>query len=167
MAEETKKSGKFLQWLFDSIYKPKPEVSQPRTLTVEDFYVSGISYYEENIKKLACQNPDWKKHAATIVKEGKAEKRIFRHNYVNKPVKLVEDPNSSVDQNTVQVFIAGEIIGYINFSDNIKVKNIINNREIKSISGFIGGGDYKIVHEDGNVDKGRNKFNANIRIKYI
>ena len=167
MAEKTKKSGKFIQWLIDSIYKPKPEEPQPRTLTVEDFFVYGISYYEENIEKLACQNPDWKKHAATIVKEGKTEKRIFRHNYINKPVKLIEDPNSSVDPNTVKVFIAGEIIGYINFGDNIKVKNILSNREIKSISGFIGGGDYKIVHQDGSVDKGYNRLNANIRIKYV
>ena len=166
MLDKTKKLGKLMQWLIDSIYKPG-EATEPRRLTVEDFFVYGVSYYEDNIHKLACPNPDWKKRAATLIKEGKAGKRIFRYNYVNRPVKLIEDPECPLGPDTVQVFIAGEQVGCINFCDNIKVKNILNNREIKSISGFIGGGDYKIVQEDGTVDKSSNRFTVNIRIKYI
>lgn len=145
----------------------KTEPSEKRILTEETFHAVGVSYYENNIRKLANVNPDWKLSATKIISEGKAGKRIFLHHYVNKPVKLQEEPNNVHDKNAVAVIIAGELVGYISREDNVHVKDILQNREIISTSGFIGGGEYKVVSEDGETQKTESGFTVNIRIKYI
>lgn len=150
------------------IIKPSPKaLSASRTLTEETFHAVGVSYYENNIRKLACPNSDWALSAAKIIEDGKAGKRIFRHNYVNRPVKLLPEPKNAHDKNAVAVIIAGELVGYISREDNVHVKDILENHEIKSLSGFIGGGEYKIICEDGNISKNENGFSVNVRIKYI
>ncbi len=140
---------------------------EKRTLTEEDFRAVGVSYYEANIRKLACRNPDWSKTAAQLLKAGKGGKRIFKDNYVNRPVKLVEEPDNPHDPNAVAVMVAGELVGYISREENARVRNILHSREIISLSGFIGGGEFKIIAEDGSIFKDKNGFNVNIRIKYI
>lgn len=138
-----------------------------RKLTEETFHAVGVSYYENNIRKLATNNPDWKLTASQIRDGGKAGKRIFRHYYINKPVKFMEEPKNPHDKNAVAVVIAGELVGYISRENNIHVKDILKNHEIKSLSSFIGGGEYKIVLEDGDVIKDESGFSVNVRIKYI
>ena len=150
------------------IKKPKalPEI-EDRTLIEESFHAVGVSYYENNIRKLACSNPDWKLSAAQLLDNGKAGKRVFKHNYINKPVKLIEEIDNPHDENAVAVVIAGELVGYISREDNIHVKDILQNHEIKALSGFIGGGEYKIIDEDGDFVKDVLGFSVNIRMKYI
>lgn len=138
-----------------------------RTLTEEDFRAVGVSYYESNIRKLACQNPDWSKTAAQLLKAGKGGKRIFKDNYVNRPVKLVEEPDNPHDPNAVAVMVAGELVGYISREDNARVREILNSREIVNLSAFIGGGDYKIIQEDGENIRDSYGFSVKIWIKYI
>lgn len=138
-----------------------------RTLTTEDFHAAGISYYESNIRKLATANPDWKLTTAQILKAGKSEKRIFQHNYVNKPVKLIPEPKNPHDKNAVAIHIAGELVGYISRADNLHVLDILQHREVISISGFIGGGKFKVVSDDGEIVKDELDHSVNIRIKYI
>ena len=145
----------------------KPRTQAERTLKEETFPLAGVSYYESNIQKLATVNPDWKISAKQIVDNGKAEKRIFKNYYVNKPVKLQQESDNPHDENAIAVFIAGELVGYISRTDNIHVNDILNHREIISVSGFIGGGEYKIVDEDYKVFKAENGFNVKVRIKYI
>lgn len=150
------------------IKKPIPQnESDHRTLSEETFHAVGVYYYEDNIRKLACSNPDWKLTSSQIVKSGKSGKKIFRYNYVNKPVKLQMEPDNPHDENAISVIIAGELVGYISREENIHVKDILEHREIISLSGFIGGGEYKTVSDCGEVFKGENDFYVNIRIKYI
>lgn len=149
------------------INKTAKQIPAGRTLTEETLHAVGVSYYEDNIQKLACKNPDWQLSAEQIVNSGKAGKRIFRHTYINRPVKLVLQPDNEHDPNAVAVIIAGELVGYISREDNLHVKDILENRDIKSLSGFIGGGEYKIVGKDGDITKDEYGFSVNIRIKYI
>lgn len=153
------------------LLKCKKSLSQPadavRALKEENFHAAGVSYYESNIRKLANTNPDWTAPVTQIIKTGKAGKRIYKDHYVNKPVKLVPEPENPHDKDAIAVIIAGELVGYISREDNTQVKDILDNREIKSISGFIGGGEYKIVGEDGDVIMGEYGFSVNVRIKYI
>ena len=168
MSKGKGKLSKFIEWitnLIDSV--DEEDLNIKRVLTQDDFKGAGVHYYESNIDKLATPNPDWKKRTATIINEGKAGKRIFKNNYVNRPVKLVEEPDNPNDRNAVAIVIAGELVGYISRDDNVKVKGILKKREIKSISGFIGGGEYKIVSEDGTVWKDKKGHNVTVRIKYI
>ena len=168
----SREPGKLMQWLSKLIPQPNGvnnlTPSEPkRTLKEEDFRAEGVYYYEDNIRKLACPNPEWKKSAAKIVEEGNTGKRIFKHNYVNRPVKLLEQPGNPNDPNAVAVIIAGELVGYIGRDDNAKVRDILHNREIIYISGFIGGGDYKVIGDDKKIFKDSRGFYVNIRIKYI
>ncbi len=147
--------------------KKTPAATQERILTTEDFHAVGVSYYESNIRKLATANPDWKLTATQILKAGKSEKRIFQHNYINKPVKLIPEPENPNDENAVVIYIAGELVGYISRGDNLHVLDILKHREVISISGFIGGGKFKVVSEDGEIVKDELDHSVNIRIKYI
>ena len=168
-----------LGWILDLIILSvrlftKPKVSaqasvlpEKRTLTEEDFRAVGVSYYETNIRKLACQNPDWGKTAAQLLKAGKGDKRIFKDNYVNRPVKLVIEPDNPHDPNAVAVMVAGELVGYISREDNARVREILNSREVVNLSAFIGGGDYKIIQEDGETIRDSYGFSVKIWIKYI
>jgi len=137
------------------------------TLMEETFHATGVSYYESNIQKLANTNPEWTTPATQIIRSGKAGKRIYKNHYINKPVKLIPEPENPHDKNAIAIIIAGELVGYISREDNLHVKDILDNREIKSISGFIGGGEYKIVGEDSDVIRGEYGFSVNVRIKYV
>lgn len=143
------------------------EVHESRTLCQEDFKAVGISYYESNIQKLANVNPDWKLSTAQIVMDGKTDRKIYHYNYVNKPVKLIREPNNIHDENAIAVQIAGELVGYISREDNVYVRDILENREIIAISGFVGGGEYKIVSENKDVFKSSIGNNVTVRIRYV
>lgn len=142
-------------------------INEVRTLTEETFHGAGVWHYESNIKKLACANPDWKLKESQVISSGKIGKKIFKHNYINKPVKLEFEPDNKHDPNAIVILIAGEKVGYIAQTDNDHVRNILNNREIKSLSAFIGGGEYKVFTEDGDEIRSSFGFSVNIRIKYI
>lgn len=153
--------------LFKKGFFKSSKSNATRTLKEETFHAAGVYYYEDNIKKLAYLNSDWKLRSKEAIQNGKAGKRIFHYNYVNRPIKLQPEPNNENDKNAVAVFIAGELVGYISRSDNIHVKDILQNHDVKSISGFIGGGEYKVFENDGTISKDTIAINVNIRIKYV
>lgn len=132
----------------------------------EDFLLAGTSYYADNIGKLACCNPAWKYTAAKAATEGLIDRPIYRYNYINKPVKLIPEPKNPNDKNAVAVFIAGELVGYLKKDDNRHVLDILKMHSIEYVSGFIGGGDYKIISADGNIAKDSAHFSIRITIGY-
>lgn len=137
-----------------------------RELTEETFRAVGVHYYEKNIKKLASQNPKWAKSALDIVSTGEAGKYIYKYNYVNKPIKLVLE-NHPNDKNAVAVYAAGELVGYISRDDNVHVRNILKNRKVVDLYGFIGGGEYKVVYSADNIARDSMNFSVTIKIKYL
>ena len=138
-----------------------------RELKTEVFLVRGASYYRNNIGKLACSNPDWKCTAAQVLSAGKVDKRIYRYNYINKPVKLIEEPSNKHDKNAVAVLIAGEVVGYIGRDENIHVKSILKLGEIKYISSFISGGQYKVISKDKEIERFEEEISIKVKIAYI
>ena len=144
-----------------------PPIGSERTLKEENFDGAGVWHYESNIKKLANSNPDWKLTKKQIESAGKTGRKIFKNNYINKPVKLIPEPDNPHDSDAIVIVIAGEKVGYIRSDENVHVRAILDTREIKSISAFIGGGEYKILSEDGELIKGSYGFSVRIRIKYV
>lgn len=140
---------------------------EPRTLKTEEFTVVGLSYYEENIMKLATSNKEYKNKAKTIIENGNTGKKIFQYNFINKPVKLIPEPKNPHDKNAVQVIIAGELVGYIPKEDNKHIKDILSKHEIKYISSFISGGKYKIVSLNEDIYKDEYNIRINIKIGYV
>lgn len=138
-----------------------------RELKTETFRVTGSYYYASNIGKLACSNPDWKCTAAQIIKKGKVMERIYRYSYINKPVKLEHEPKNEHDKNAIAVIVAGEKVGYISREEARHVGDILKKGEIKYISSFIGGGQYKVVSENGDIQHLDEDINIKVRIAYV
>lgn len=143
------------------------KTSNSRHLIKEEYQAAGTYYYTENINKLAICNPAWKYNKQAMIKNGMAGKRIFRYNYVNKPVYLIPEPKNTHDKNAVMIQIAGEKVGYIPAADAPHVKNILSKHEIKYISAFISGGQYKDISESGDIaTKDELQLNVTIRLAY-
>lgn len=139
----------------------------PRTLKKETFEVAGVSYYMVNVKKLYCSNPEWKKNRnALSLKDGET-KKIFRYTFIQKPVYLIPEPTNKHDKNAILVQVAGEKVGYISQDENIHVKNILDKHDVKYISAFFSGGEYKIVSNDGVIGKGEYGIKITVRIGYV
>ena len=147
--------------------KSLPSANISRTLMEENFQGAGVHYYEANIKKLALANPDWKMTKAQITNANKVGRKIFKNNYTNKPVSLTPEPGNPHDPNAIVIIIAGEKVGYVRSDENERVRYILENREIKSISAFIGGGEYKTLTKDGELLTGSFGFSVNVRIKFV
>lgn len=158
--------------LLDLLFK-KPENSakkpedSTRTLKTKDFFIVGTYYHQKEISKLSVANKDYKCTAKTLIAQDKSMQRIFQYTYINKPVKLVPEPKNKHDKNAVKVIIAGEHVGYIKREECQSVKRILNTKDIKYISAFISGGKYKIVNNDGSVEKDELDISINVRIAYV
>ena len=136
-------------------------IHRERALEVFEFEAAGSHYYLDNIGKLACKNPEYGKKALNTYSG-----RIYRYNYINKPVKLVAEPHNKHDKNAVMVIIAGELVGYVPADMCKQVKNILKG-EVKYISSFIGGGHYKQVEDGQIVLKGEQGIKVNVKIGYV
>ena len=146
---------------------PRPSASNPeRKLIKESLRAVGVSYYNKNIDKLACKNPEWSFTKANIVASHKENIRIFRYNYINKPVKLIKEPTNPYSRNAIQVIIAGELVGYISEEEVMHVHDILNNHEIKYLTAFISGGDYKILVGD-KLEHDTKDLAVSINIGYV
>ena len=142
-------------------------VATTHELKVEEFAVLGIPYYLDNISKLANKNPEWNSNCAQVIAHNNANRRIYRFNYINKPVKLIPDPKNKYDKNAVQVIIAGELVGFIGEADNVHVKEILTKHDVKYISSFIGGGKYKIVTEEKEMNYFEDEIHITVKIGYV
>ena len=122
----------------------------------------------DSIQKLAIVNPEWKAVTKKTVTEENIGKWIFHYNYVNKPVKLVPEDNNEHDENAVAVYIAGELVGYISRENNVHVRDILENGDIKYITAYITGGEAKSYLKNGEVmtDKERERLKITVRIAY-
>lgn len=147
--------------------KPVPQAKQDRILKVESFRAVGVHYYADNIKNLATSNPAWKSTAKQLLNDGKVNKKVFRYNFLNKPVKLIPEPENSHDENAILVQIAGKKVGYISRDENIHVKELLDRHEIKYISSFISGGEYKYANENGDLVHDELGITIDVKIGYV
>ena len=151
--------------LFDALFKkiiPNAKIPEYHEKT---YSVVGAKYYMNNISKLACPNPYYKKSVKDLISDGKISARIFQYTYINKPVKLVPESKNPHDKNAVSVYIAGELVGYISADNALEVRSILKS-DIMFISSFVSGGKYKIVHPDGLVEKCEHDIHITLKIGY-
>ena len=141
--------------------------SEPkRSLVKEDFFVVGTPYYQKNIKLLACTTDEWKLTGKNAIESGFLGKKIFHYTYVNKPVKLVSEPDNPEDKNAIAVYIAGEKVGHISREDNVHVGQILRQRSIKYITASVKGGEYKVVSLNGDSVRIDGSIRITVRIAY-
>ena len=82
-------------------------------------------------------------------------------------MKLILEDRNSEDRYAVMVQIAGEKVGYISREENRHVREILSRHEIKYISAFISGGDYKEILENGDIEKNTKKIYITVKIAYV
>ena len=63
--------GKLAKPILDKYQEARPQQGD-RTLKEETFDIAGVSYYLDNLQKLACANPDYRKRGKTLAEEGQA-----------------------------------------------------------------------------------------------
>lgn len=158
--------GKLAKPILDKYQEARPQQGD-RTLKEETFDIAGVSYYLDNLQKLACANPDYRKRGKTLAEEGQSGKRIYRYNYVYKPVKLILEDKNPHDRYAVMVQIAGEKVGYISQDENRHVREILSKHEVKFISARISGGEYKVIAENGDAEKDSKRNYITVKIAYV
>ena len=157
--------------LFDAL-KKKREPAGPKTLPAdhtlhkEDYTVVGVHYHEAAIKRLQIARDDYRAAAKKNIEAGLAGQRIWRYDYVNKPVDLKLDPSNQFGVDRVMVFIAGEHVGYISEEDDDHVLEILRFGSVKYITARISGGDYKVVSLNGEAIKSDDRVRISVRIAY-
>ncbi len=124
------------------------EFAENHELKKEKYEAAGTRYYQENLKKLACKNPDWSKNTATLKLENKLHEKIYRYNFINKPVKLIPEPTNEHSKNAIMITVAGEKVGYVFEAETEHIKDVLENHNVKYISAFVHGGEYKVVGEE-------------------
>lgn len=148
----------------DAVGKSSQE--QSACVKEELFRAAGTHYYLQNIAQLATSNPDWKKTGKTLAKQGLSGQRVYRYQYINKPVKLILENDNPHDRNAVMVQIAGEKVGYISADEAPHVREILSRRTVQFISAFVGGGDYKEIYEDGTFQRVSDEPFVRVKIRY-
>ena len=144
----------------------KAAQEQPEEVKEELFRAAGTHYYLQNIAQLATANPDWKKTGKTLAKQGLSGQRVYRFQYINKPVKLILENDNPHDPNAVMVQIAGEKVGYISAEEAPHVREILSRRTVQFVSAFVGGGDYKEIYEDGTFQRFADEPFVRVKIRY-
>ena len=126
----------------------------------------GSTYYESAFRSLEIENAIWNKSAKEILAFGKADHRIYRYNYMNTPVVLTHEPNNPNDPNALAIHVAGRVVGYIGREQNSFVLGLLKQNRIKTISCFIGGGEYKVISADGSTTKFETGNSVTINLQY-
>ena len=144
----------------------KSILSKDATCLQETFEIPGAFYHRTSIAKVANPNPDWKKTCKSLIKAGKANRKIYRFDRTTKTAELVEEPNNPHDKNAVMVIVDGEKIGYIGADENLHVKSILKSKTIKSISATITGGEYKTIISESDMIKNQSGPFVTVKICY-
>ena len=134
----------------------------------EQIEVVGEYYYENTLVKALTECDDWNKSFEELKSEGKLNKRIYKYEQkINGSVQLVHEKNNPHDENAIIVFIAGNKVGYIPASENVRILKSMDSNEIDYISAFKDtGGPYKVYFENGDYITDEYGYNIIITIYY-
>lgn len=132
----------------------------------ETFEVVGAFYCRTGIAKVMNPNPDWRKTCKTLVKEGKADSRIYRFYRTTKQAELAEETNNPHDPNAVMVKIDGEKVGYISAAEALHVKEILHQHVLMDATATITGGEYKTITPDAEMIKNQSGPFVTVNIHY-
>lgn len=134
-----------------------------RTKT-ERIKVAGTSYYQNAIKKIGEKNDDYSLSKKELREDFEGE-RVFALSF-DPDLRLVPEPENENDKNAIRVEADGVKIGYVPKSKTKRVREIIESPGFRYSSVEIEGGKYKIVDEDGNIERDEIDFWAELVFKY-
>jgi TM2 domain-containing membrane protein YozV len=129
-------------------------------LREEELEVAGVSYCKDSVMSLAYPNTKW----GTLPGEG--SRRIYHYYFTNKPVALVPETANVHDPDAVMVMIADRKVGYIPAGDAPRIRKLILEKKICTVSASIHGGEYKGIAPDGSVFTNDTGLGINLKIAY-
>lgn len=133
---------------------------------IQNHNITGVSHYQDNILKLAKNNPLYDLSKKDIIAK-KIDGCIYQYKFNPQKTELLPEPNNPHDPNAIKVMIDGQHVGYIKAGSCTRILKLIKEDRIARIESKIGGGNYKMYWNDGisvNAEKGKNNFNVRISI---
>lgn len=125
---------------------------------IREYQVVGMTYCTQEILALATENPAYAENKFYN------NRKIFRFKFTNSPVLFAPEPQNPHDRNAIAVMIAGRKIGYIASSENTELLAFLQRRMVTGVSAFIGGGEYKVKSQSGDVLHGSYGFYARVTV---
>lgn len=146
------------------VEEPAQAEEQPATAasveTVKTYKVAGVTHYEKNIMHFAEENEVYSYTKKELVDSwtGLDEEKIWKYEFSTPTIELVPEPDNAYDPNAIKVMADGLHVGYIKAEDCAHLLECIREQRISRISCWIGGGPYKLLIEDYDIDKDKQVF---------
>lgn len=147
--------------------KQAPAPAPARHVETVSFKVAGISNYGEAIKALSeGQENDWFTATKKELKENyMLDEKIYQYDFAIRKTELLPEPDNPHDKNAIKVMMDQELVGYVPKTKCKAIKEILDTKEIKLMTGEIYGGKYKCVSDD-DIEKGETEYGAMVQIVY-
>lgn len=120
--------------------------------------VSGVTFYQDNIMMLACENSDYDMTKKEIVDDDLIGEKIWKYQFFPRKTELIPEPDNPKDKNAIKVMVDGLHVGYIKAGSCSHVLNVLREGRCMGIDCEIYGGPYKIVYEEYDYDKDKNVY---------
>lgn len=124
----------------------------------EHHKIAGTSYRQNEIKSLGSENFEYQMSKSEIIDCGMEDTKIFELEFDANRVELIEEPDNEYDPKAVKVVIDGAHVGYIKKGSCSRIKKLLKDDKIASISANIFGGKYKLVYSDYDYDKDKDIY---------
>lgn len=144
--------------------EPAQAEEQPATavpaVMEKTYKVAGVTHYEKNIMHFAEENEVYSYTKKELVDSwtGLDEEKIWKYEFSTPTIELVPEPDNAYDPNAIKVMADGLHVGYIKAEDCAHLLKCIREQRISRISCWIGGGPYKLLIEDYDIDKDKQVF---------
>lgn len=129
------------------VVAPPAPVSPPAPTNEETHKVAGLSFREDAIAALQCENGDFSSSKRELIDMGMTGERIYKYDFYPIKTELIPEPDNEVDPNAIKVVVDGQHIGYIKKGSCAHIRRLLNNGSIKSVDVEIAGGPYKFIRE--------------------
>lgn len=146
------------------VEEPGQAEEQPATavpaVMKKTYKVAGVTHYEKNIMHFAEENEVYSYTKKELVDSwtGLDEEKIWKYEFSTPTIELVPEPDNAYDPNAIKVMADGLHVGYIKAEDCAHLLKCIREQRISRISCWIGGGPYKLLMEDYDIDKDKQVF---------
>ena len=114
----------------------------------QNYNVTGISHYTNNILKLAIKNPAYALSKKEIIAKKLCDQKIFEYSFAPQKTELIPEPTNPHDPNAIKVVIDGLLVGYVKAGSCTRILKLMNENRIAGIVGEIYGGNYKMIYDD-------------------
>lgn len=170
-----------LKNIFNQLLNPTPTTSTPGNQsiptappannsapsTAKKHNVTGVSYYEKNLLKLAAINPAYSLNAKAIIVSNLADAPIYQYCFSPIKTELIPEPTNPHDPNAIKVIVDGEHVGYIKAGSCSRLLKLISENRIERIDCKISGGSFKLLSICGDggeyeIEKGKENYKINV-----